>query len=99
MSASDPSAPQRGSDPVDLDVAAAVADAAPDLHAAAAALRRGFPTLRISAVEAFDMRDEPPARRGRLRSLWLGASDGHCWSLTTRPEEATALFVADGGLS
>lgn len=94
-----PSAPQRGADLVDLDVAVSLADAAPDLRAAAAALRLGFPALRVSAVDAVDMRDETPARRGRVRSLWLGASDGHCWSMTTLPEEAAALFVADGGLS
>lgn len=83
----------------DLDVAAALADAAPDLRAAAAALRQAYPALRVSVIDAFDMRDEPAARRGRLRSLWLCANDGHCWRMTDDAGEAAALFVADGGLS
>lgn len=84
-------------DAADLNHAAAVADAASGVGEAAEALRRSFPALRVRVVDAMDMREERPAAQGRLRTLWLGASDGHCWRITPDPAEAAALFIAEGG--
>jgi len=84
-------------DAADLQLAATLADSAPDTRAAVTALRQCFPALRVSAVEAGDMRDETPAVQGRLRNLWLGASDGHCWHITNDLSRAAALFIAEKG--
>ena len=46
-------------------------------------------------VDAFDMRNETPAARGAARQLFLGASDGHCWTVTNDASQACGLFVAD----
>jgi hypothetical protein len=78
-----------------LEQALALAEAAPSARAAAAALRERFAPLRVVVVDALDMRGEAPAARGEHRALYLGASDGHCWTLTTDPARASGLFVAD----
>lgn len=83
----------------DLRLASILADSIPDTRAAVTALRQRFPALRVSAVDAVDMRGEIPAIQGRLRSVWLGANDGHCWHVTNDLSRAAALFIADGGLS
>jgi hypothetical protein len=41
------------------------------------------------------MRDETPAARGSKRLLFLGASDGHCWTVTADASRAAGLFIAD----
>lgn len=73
----------------------AVADAAPSVRAAAAALRERLAPLRVVVVDAFDMRGETPAAMGAKRQLWWGASDGHCWSVTAQADQAVGLFIAD----
>ena len=75
----------------------ALADAAPSARAAAALLREHAAPLRVVLVDAFDMRGETPAAVGQRRQLWWGASDGHCWSVTTQGAQAAGLFVADRG--
>lgn len=60
---------------------------------AAALLRQRFASLRVVVVDAFDMRSEQPAARGARRSLYLGASDGHCWSVTTDPAQAAGFIL------
>jgi hypothetical protein len=77
--------------------AIAIADAAPTVRAAAAALRARFAPMRVVVVDAFDMRHEKPAASGATHQLYLGASDGHCWTVTTSPEQATGLFIAERG--
>jgi len=72
-----------------------LADAAPSVREAAAALRLQFAPLRVVVVDAFDMRAETPAAEGTHRALYLGASDGHCWQVTQDPSQAAGLFVAD----
>jgi hypothetical protein len=78
-----------------LAEALALADAAGSVREAAAALRSRFAPLRVVVVDAFDMRAETPALAGARRALYLGASDGHCWQVTTDPAQAAGLFIAD----
>ena len=78
-----------------LSQAMVLADAPASLGEAAAALRSAFGPLRIVVVDALDMRDVTPAARGCRRQLYLGASDGHCWTVTTDTARAAGLFVAD----
>ncbi len=75
--------------------ALAMADAAANVREAAAALRLRFAPLRVVVVDAADMRDETPAAVGRQRELFLGASDGHCWHVTTDPSVAACLYLTD----
>jgi len=77
--------------------ALAIADAAGSVREAAAALRARFAALRVVVVDAFDMRGEAPAAAGERRHLWLGASDGHCWSVTADVGQAAGFFLADRG--
>lgn len=77
-----------------IDEALALADAQPDVRAAAAALRQRYPGMRVVVVDAFDMRQEPVAAQGTKVSLWYGASDGHCWTVTADPAQAAGLFIA-----
>lgn len=72
-----------------------IADAASGLREAATALRERFASLRVVVVDAVDMRSETPAAIGHKRQLYLGASDGHCWSVTSDAGEASGLFIAE----
>jgi hypothetical protein len=78
-----------------LQQALAIAESADTVREAAAALRVAHRRLRVVVVDAFDMRGETPAAIGERRSLYLGASDGHCWTVTTDPAQVAALFVSD----
>lgn len=80
-----------------LREALAIADAAGTVREAAAALRARFGALRIVVVDALDMRGEAPAAIGARRQLFLGASDGHCWAVTSDAAIAAGLFVSDRG--
>lgn len=76
-----------------LQDALALAEAAASVGEAAAALRARFAPMRVVVVDASDMRDEKPAAKGARWALFLGASDGHCWSLTHDPAQATGFIV------
>lgn len=78
-----------------LSEAMTIADAAEGVRQAAAALRERFAGLRVVVVDAFDMRSETPAAVGTKRQLYLGASDGHCWSVTTDAGQAAGFFIAE----
>jgi hypothetical protein len=78
-----------------LAEALALAEACVSVREAAAALRARFAGLRVVVVDAFDMRAETPAVAGARRALYLGASDGHCWQVTTDPARAAGLFITD----
>jgi hypothetical protein len=80
-----------------LDQALAIADDGTNVREAAAALRAAFAGLRIVVVDAHDMRNETPAAVGQRRQLFLGASNGHCWTVTADPTQAAGLFIADRG--
>ena len=75
--------------------ALAVAEAAGTAREAAAALRTRFAPLRVVVVDAFDMRDETPAAVGTRHQLFLGASDGHCWSVTGDAAQASGFFLCE----
>lgn len=84
---------------LDLIRALAVAEASASLREAAAALRIHFGArpvpLKVIVVDALDMRGETPAALGSRRALYLGASDGHCWQMTSDPARAAGIFVAE----
>lgn len=71
-----------------------LAETASSARDAAALLRKHFTSLRIIVVDAFDMRSEVPAAQGALRRLYLGASDGHCWHVTTDLSQVAGLILA-----
>jgi hypothetical protein len=73
--------------------ALALADAAASVRDAAQALRQRFAPLRVVVVDAFEMRGETPAAVGSRCTLYYGASDGHCWTVTSDPAQAAGFFV------
>ncbi len=73
-----------------------VVTAANSVRDAAAVLRTQDPAMRVLVVDAIDMRDETPVLNLGSRSVYLGASDGHCWRITGQPAEATALILTEG---
>lgn len=77
-----------------LEEALRLAETAGSAREAAALLRQQFTALRIIVVDAFDMRSETPAAQGPQRRLYLSASDGHCWSVTTDPSRVAGLILA-----
>ena len=77
-----------------LRSAGEVVGAAPSLREAVARWRTLHPDVRTVLVDAMDMREETPALRMGARSVYLAATNGHCWHVTQRPEDATALILA-----
>jgi len=75
--------------------ALALAESAGSVREAAQLLREHYARLRVVVVDAFDMRDETPAAAGPSRTLYYGASDGHCWQVTSDPAQAAGFFVSD----
>ena len=75
--------------------ALALAESAGSVREAAQALRAHYAQLRVVVVDAFDMLDETPAAAGPTRALYYGASDGHCWQVTSDPAQAAGFFVSD----
>jgi hypothetical protein len=51
----------------------------------------------VVLVDAIDMRDESPALLLGTRRVYLATSNGHCWSVTQQPDEATALILTQEG--
>jgi superfamily I DNA/RNA helicase len=76
-----------------LRTAAEVIGAASSLRDAATLWRARDPDTRVVLVDAMDMRDETPALLLGKRRVYLGTSNGHCWTITQQPEEATALIL------
>jgi hypothetical protein len=66
---------------------------AASLRDAAALWRARDPAMRVVLVDAMDMRDETPALRLGARSVFLASTNGHCWSVTDKAEDATALIL------
>ena len=67
--------------------------AAPTLRDAAAIWRARDPATRVVLVDAMDMRDEAPALQLGSRRVYLATTNGHCWSVTERADDATALIL------
>ena len=82
-------------DAATLDRALLLADAEGSVRDAAATLRAACAPLRVVVVDALDMRGETPVAVGTRRQLYLGASDGHCWTVTADLDQAAGLFIAD----
>jgi len=78
-----------------LRSASEVIGAAPSLRDAAAIWRARDPAIRVVLVDAMDMRDETPALLLGHRRVYLATSNGHCWSVTEQPDEATALILTE----
>lgn len=76
-----------------LRTAAEVIGAASSLRDAATLWRARDPDTRVVLVDAMDMRDETPALLLGKRRIYLATSNGHCWTITQQPEEATALIL------
>jgi hypothetical protein len=76
-----------------LRSASEVIGAAPSLRDAAAIWRARDPATRVLLVDAMDMRGETPALQLGHRRVYLATSNGHCWSVTAEPAEATALIL------
>ena len=76
-----------------LDVAARLFGAAPTLREGAAQWKNRHPEIRAVLVDAMDMRDEVAALNLGNRHVYLATSNGHCWSITQKPEEADALIL------
>jgi hypothetical protein len=51
--------------------------------------------MRVVLVDAMDMRDETPALRLGARNVFLASTNGHCWSVTDKAEDATALILTE----
>ncbi|MCW2312684.1 hypothetical protein [Rhodoferax antarcticus] len=66
---------------------------AASVREAAATWRAAHPEQRVVVVDAMDMRGETAALRCGTRSIYLATSDGHCWSITEQPGDATALVL------
>ena len=76
-----------------LSAAADLIGAAPTLREGAALWRERHPGVRTVFVDALDMRGETAALTLGARNVYLATTNGHCWSLTQRPEEADALIL------
>ena len=79
--------------PDDLRAAAEVVTTAASVRDAAATWRTRAPAMRVVVVDAMDMRDETPALVLGNRRVFLATSNGHCWTTTQQPDEATALIL------
>lgn len=77
-----------------LEDARALLSSGQDLRSGAVALRTQYPELRTLVVDAFDMRDETPAWQAGERALYYVATNGHCWSVTHDPEQASGFILA-----
>jgi hypothetical protein len=73
--------------------ASEVIGSAASLRDAAAQWRARDPAMRVVLVDAMDMRDETPALRLGARSVYLASTNGHCWSVTDKAADATALIL------
>lgn len=81
-------------DPAALQAALALVDGAATVRAGAALLRQQLAPLKVVVVDAFDMRGETPLASGERVLVWAGASDGHCWQVTSDLASASGLFLA-----
>ena len=51
-------------------------------------------TLGAAALGAPDLFAQPAAT-GPTRALYYGASDGHCWQVTSDPAQAAGFFLSE----
>jgi hypothetical protein len=84
-----------------LTQAAEIVSQADSVRAAATTLRERLSPLKALVLDAFDMRGEAPAvhvpmTQGPERALYMMSTDGHCWSVTRDPLQASALVLTQG---
>lgn len=78
-------------DPNDLaTIVAALAEAD-----GVATVRRLFPRLPVTRIDASDVDTETPWRAWEHLSLYLVDGSDHCWRLTGDPTRATGIVVAE----
>ena len=80
-------------DAAQLTQVARIALSAVTLKDAITEVRQVLPGIRASEVDAFDMRGETPVLRIGDRDLFLMQSDGHCWSVTDKPDHAVGIVL------
>jgi hypothetical protein len=76
-----------------LNEAAQILGASPNVRAAAALIRERFTPIRTLVLDAFDMRGERPAMQVDQRAIYLMSTDGHCWTVTAEPSNASAFVL------
>lgn len=76
-----------------LQRVAGVLAQADTVRAAAALIREQFAPLQALVVDALDMRRETPVIEVGGRSVYLMATDGHCWTVTPDLGQARALVL------
>lgn len=84
-----------------LTQAAQIVSQAETVRAAAVTLRERLSPLKTLVLDAFDMRGEKPAvhvptPQGPERALYMMSTDGHCWTVTRDPLQASALVLTQG---
>lgn len=57
-------------------------------------LRQRFPALSLTRCDACDVDTEEPFRTYPRFDLYLVDGPAHCWQLTSDPEHATGLLLA-----
>lgn len=77
----------------DLTGIAALAGQSGSVRELAAALRGRYAGLRVTVLDPLDVRDETPLKHLPGCDLFLMASDGHCWSMTTDPAQAVGIVL------
>ncbi len=78
----------------DMSALSGLGDAATDVAALAAAARARWNGLRVTVVDAVDVRGETPVLETASARVFLLGSDGHCWSMTSDPAAASGLMLA-----
>ena len=78
-----------------LREAGEVVAAAASVREAAVLWRTRDSAMRVVVVDAMDMHDETPALSLGRRRIYLAASNGHCWSVTDQPQDASALILTE----
>lgn len=77
-----------------INEAASILGESESVRAAAALIRERFAPLRALVLDAFDMRGEQPvAQVDANRALYLMSTDGHCWHVTSEPQQASAFVL------
>lgn len=75
--------------------AAELCGAASGLREALEGWRERHPGVRAMHMDPVDLRGEAPLLTIGYRSLYLIATNGHCWSITLRPDEADGLILTE----
>ena len=78
----------------DLNALVSLGNSAPDIATLAAEARARWSGLRVTVVDALDVRGETPAFETATANVFLMGCDGDCWSMTADPAAAAGLVLA-----